>query len=73
MIRYILVLFITFGSISAIAQQGNDDFFADDGFFEEDTTDVLEDTSIQGNTFFKLFKGTPKYSFWRKTIFLLFV
>ena len=59
MIRYLVILIIVFGSISAIAQQGNDDFFVNDGFFDEDTTDVLEDTLIQGNTFFKLFKGTP--------------
>ena len=59
MIRYIVLLFIAFGSVSAIAQQGDDDFFADDGFFNEDTSDVLVDTLIQGNTFFKLFKGTP--------------
>ncbi len=40
-------------------QRGSNDFFADDGFFDDDTTDVVADTLIQGNTFFKLFTGKP--------------
>ncbi len=59
MIRYIVLLFIAFGSFNASAQVPEDDFFADDGFFDEDTSDVLVDTLIQGNSFFKLFNGTP--------------
>ena len=59
MIRFIILFWIILGSISAIAQQRDEDFFADDGFFDEDTADVIVDTLIQGNTFFKLFKGTP--------------
>lgn len=59
MIRFIFLLLIVFGSGQSFAQQGNEDFFADDGFFDEDTADVIVDTLIQGNTFFKLFKGTP--------------
>lgn len=59
MIRYIILLFIAFGSMNSYAQQDDDDFFSDDGFFDEDTSDVLVDTLIQGNSFFKIFRGTP--------------
>ncbi len=59
MSRYLLFLFIVLGSISAFAQENSDDFFADDGFFDEDTTDAAIDTLVKGNAFFKLFKGTP--------------
>lgn len=40
-------------------QRGSNDFFEDDGFFDEDTSDVAIDTLIQSNTFFKLFTGKP--------------
>jgi len=59
---FFLLSILVFTSFCSIAQQrgnGNDDFFADDGFFDEDTSDVAVDTLIQGNTFFKLFQGKP--------------
>lgn len=59
--RKTLTLFILIlTSLCAIGQQrGSEDFFADDGFFDEDTSDIAVDTLIQGNAFFKLFKGKP--------------
>lgn len=58
--KILLLLILVVTSLCSFGQQrGNDDFFTDDGFFDEDTTDVLADTLIQGNTFFKLFRGNP--------------
>lgn len=54
-----LLVLIFFASCLYGQQRGSNDFFADDGFFDEDTTDAPVDTLIQGNTFFKLFQGKP--------------
>lgn len=54
--QYILLFFLL---VSTIALSQTDDFFADDGFFDEDTSNVAIDTTIQGNSFFKIFKGEP--------------
>lgn len=55
--RRILVVIILSGAVVLSAQ--TDDFFADDGFFDEDTSTAVQDTIVKGNTFFSLFKGDP--------------
>jgi len=57
---YFLLIAIVFASLSLCGQQnGSNDFFADDGFFDEDTSDIGVDTLVNSNSFFKLFKGKP--------------
>lgn len=55
--------FLVFASLLILGNvsfaQNETDFFSDDGFFQEDTTTVVGDTIVKGNTFFKIFKGDP--------------
>lgn len=55
----ITICFCLLAFCSILSGQNEKDFFEDDGFFEDDTSYVATDTIVKGNSFFRIFKGTP--------------